>query len=199
MSKAIIPLEEAKRVADLIVGEIDQYCEKIDIAGSIRRQEPFVGDIEIVCQPKLIESEDLFGDVTTDAVISLANISRDLGSLGLWRWKGKSRYQQWIIPYSVSGWQNQEINLDLFFVHPPADWGVIFLIRTGPHQFSKKMVSARTQGGYLPKGHRIEGGRIINGYTQEKVAEINTEHDYFKFCGMKWISPEKRSAAVLSR
>lgn len=199
MSKSIIPLEEAKRVAELIAGEIDPYCEKVDIAGSIRRQEPFVGDIEIVCQPKVQRIKDLFGNESDDYIVSFANIQRDLGALGLQKMKGKTRYQQWVVPYRVSGWENQEINLDLFFVHTPADWGVIFLIRTGPYQFSKKMVSAVTHGGYLPRGHRIEEGRIINGYTQEKAAEINTEHDYFRFCGLDFIPPEKRSAAVLSR
>lgn len=199
MSKAIIPLEEASWIADRLRVSIGQHCDKAGIAGSIRRREPFVGDIEIVCQPKMQQIRDLFGNETEDNIVSFANIQAALGALGLIKVKGKSRYQQWIIPYKFSGWQNQEINLDLFYVHPPADWGVIFLIRTGPHQFSKKMVTARTHGGYLPRGHRIEGGRIINGYTQEKAAEINTEPDYFKFCGVDYISPENRSAAVLSR
>ena len=199
MSKARLPLDKALWIAERIKAVIGEHCDKIGIAGSIRRQEPWVGDIEIVCQPKTQWIKDLFGNETEDYIVSFSNIQRDLGSLGLQKVKGKSRYQQWVVPYRVSGWENQEINLDLFFVHPPADWGVIFLIRTGPYQFSKKMVSAVTHGGYLPRGHRIEEGRIINGYTQEKAAEINTEHDYFRFCGLDFIPPEKREAAVLSR
>lgn len=45
-------LEHAKIVAGRIVGALAQWCERIDIAGSIRRGRPHVGDIDIVLMAK---------------------------------------------------------------------------------------------------------------------------------------------------
>jgi DNA polymerase/3'-5' exonuclease PolX len=54
--------KKAKALADRIVQLFKPHCEKIDIAGSIRREKEIVKDIEIVCLPKkeFIQT-DLFG------------------------------------------------------------------------------------------------------------------------------------------
>ena len=199
MSKKAVPLGEAQRIAEKIKSEIGGYCERISIAGSIRRQEPSVGDIEIVCQPPIRQLKDLWGRKYPDETASVRVLSNHLaGPMCLRKVKGGDRFQQWIIPYPVSGLIGNELTLDLFIVLPPANWGVIHLIRTGPHHFSRKMVTAKTHGGYLPRGHRVENGQIINGYDGEPVGVIDTEEDYFQFCGLEYIPPEKRAAAVMS-
>lgn len=198
MSKARIPLDKAEWIAEKIKGAIGEHCDKVAIAGSIRRKEPVVGDIEIVCQPKMKTTRDLFGDPHRDAVVSLEKIKRDLGDLGLHKVKGKDRYQQWEIPYTVSGLIEQELSLDLFLVLPPADWGVIFMIRTGPHFFSRKMVTQKPSG-YLPRGCQVLEGRIVSVLNENKVKDIDTEKDYFKFCGMDYIPPEERQHAELAK
>jgi len=48
---ARIPLDRALPLAEKIVLELTPFCEKIQIAGSIRRQRPDVGDIDIVAIP----------------------------------------------------------------------------------------------------------------------------------------------------
>lgn len=47
-----IPLSEAKTIALEIYELLKPHCERIKIAGSIRREKAFVNDIEIVCIPK---------------------------------------------------------------------------------------------------------------------------------------------------
>jgi hypothetical protein len=44
-------LEQAKELAEAAKAELEPYCHRIEIAGSIRRQKPDVGDIELVCVP----------------------------------------------------------------------------------------------------------------------------------------------------
>ncbi|GAI69385.1 unnamed protein product, partial [marine sediment metagenome] len=41
-------LEKAKVIADTVVKALEPYCERIMVAGSIRRQKPTVRDIDLV-------------------------------------------------------------------------------------------------------------------------------------------------------
>ena len=56
-------LQEAHATALQLVNHLRPHCEdnKIEIAGSIKRQCPHVNDIEIVCIPLSVHSTDLFG------------------------------------------------------------------------------------------------------------------------------------------
>jgi len=45
-------LEEAQVIAEKTKALLAPYCERIEIAGSIRRKKPDVGDIELVAIPK---------------------------------------------------------------------------------------------------------------------------------------------------
>lgn len=46
------PLAQARAVADLLVSYLAPACERIEIAGSIRREVPEVKDIELVAIPR---------------------------------------------------------------------------------------------------------------------------------------------------
>ena len=48
-------LAEAQRIAGAIVGQLDPSCVRLEIAGSLRRGRPDVGDIELVAIPRFIE------------------------------------------------------------------------------------------------------------------------------------------------
>lgn len=75
-------LLKAKDIAVHICYKLEPFCDKINIAGSIRRQKELVKDIEIVCLPKTVDEMDLFGSVYgkkrsknfIDAVCSLGKI-----------------------------------------------------------------------------------------------------------------------------
>lgn len=47
-----IPWNEANEIADQIARRLEPFCEKIVVAGSIRRKKNFVNDIDIVLIPK---------------------------------------------------------------------------------------------------------------------------------------------------
>ncbi|MBA7670781.1 hypothetical protein ES703_78928 [subsurface metagenome] len=44
-------LEKAKTIAGVVVEAIKVYCDRIEVAGSIRRQRPIVNDIDLVVIP----------------------------------------------------------------------------------------------------------------------------------------------------
>lgn len=158
-------------------------CEKIDIAGSLRRQKPLVGDIEIVCMPKL--SLDMFGMPTsklgTELDDVLARLIRDkvLSPLD----KNGPRFKNFVV-CSVG------VKLDLFICLPPAQWGVIFTIRTGSAEFTKRMVTRRNEGGLLPSYLKVSEGQLLDG---KNSLPVPTEEDFFKLAEIEWIAPEGRS------
>ncbi len=163
--------------AETVKSTLTPYCGRIEIAGSIRRKKPEVGDIEIVAVPKIFFGVNLF----------MEKISED-SALDLFKWVllGKtinngSRYKQIELETGLP--------LDLFIVLPPAQWGVIFMIRTGSAEFSKSMVTPRAYGGKLPNCYRVKDGAVWMGETMIETPE---EADYFKLCDMDFVPPEKR-------
>ena len=55
-------LSFAMMLAGKVVDELAPVCERIEIAGSIRRKKPTIGDVEIVCIPKLVTATNLLGE-----------------------------------------------------------------------------------------------------------------------------------------
>ena len=62
MSKIRFPLAQGQAVAEQVVLELSPFCERIQIAGSIRRKCPSVGDIELLIEPRTREAS-LTGDL----------------------------------------------------------------------------------------------------------------------------------------
>ncbi|GAP11791.1 hypothetical protein BECAL_02985 [Bellilinea caldifistulae] len=170
--KIRMPLEEAERIALKYAEMLAPKCERIEIAGSIRRRKPMVGDIEIVAKPLM--STDLFGFSTGH---------QDL-TLPLPTSKNGQRYKQYLLPEGVM--------LDLFIVLPPAQWGVIFAIRTGGAEFSRKLVTAKRYGGYLPSAYVVRDGAVHRVDTGEMILTPE-EIDFFNLCELDWIKPEERN------
>ena len=51
-------LEKARAIAEELKALLEPACERIMIAGSIRRQKPMVNDIELLCIPFMIHGID---------------------------------------------------------------------------------------------------------------------------------------------
>ncbi len=157
-------------------------CERIEIAGSIRRGKENPKDIELVAIPKLLTDycrTDMFDEPearTTSLLDPLIyhHTNEDPNHL-----RDGPRYKRRLRgPYKV----------DLFIVLPPAQWGVIFFLRTGPAQpWNINMVkrwTTITHGGHCTAGHlRTLGGAIID--TPE-------EADVFEALKLDYIAPEHR-------
>ena len=58
--KTRFPIQIAELVGASLVERLEDVCDRIEVAGSIRRRRQFVGDIEILCIPKT-GGLDLFG------------------------------------------------------------------------------------------------------------------------------------------
>jgi DNA polymerase/3'-5' exonuclease PolX len=138
--KAKVPLAKAEKIASRVVEKLMPYCQRIEIAGSIRRRKSEAGDIDIVAEPKRVPH--LFGVPFWQGIPT-----ENLGLVV----KNGLRYKQVLL--------TEKIYLDLFIVHPLAQLGVILAIHTGSTEFSHKLVSHPPYG-YLPKEYIVKDGAI---------------------------------------
>ena len=77
--KPRFPADEAKAVAAEIMRWLDPACERLVIAGSLRREKPIVGDVEILYNPKTevrANPEDMFNALTINLPMNLSRLWR---------------------------------------------------------------------------------------------------------------------------
>lgn len=179
MSTAIkTPFSEAYAVAIDLMNRLDRACDRLLIAGSIRRQKPEIGDIELVVLPRMEPVTDLFGEnVPGLARSALDDALAQLGELHYTR--NGERYKQF-------EYEGRSIDL---FIATPETWGCVATIRTGSADFSKWLVTARKYGGACPSHLHFKDGRIWNGAS---ALETPGEHDVFAALGIEWIEPAER-------
>ena len=169
-----VPRSEALAVAQKIYDLLAPICERVAIAGSLRREKPDVGDIEMVCVP--MPEVDLFGNGWINAM-HIEQALKDAG-FAFPRFNGEHFKQ----------FDAGPCNCDLF-ITTPAQWGVIFTIRTGAADFSHRLVTPKSHGGLLPSNLRVKDGRVWNG---DEALDTHTEIDLFKAIGLDWIPPKDR-------
>jgi len=170
------PRERALIAAQTIVDFIRPACLRVEIAGSLRREKPEVGDIEIVAIPKY--SIDLFGGQFYSAAV----VGEILRRAGFEMDKDGENHKKF---FYVSA----QIWIDLFLT-TPEQFGLIFMIRTGSADFSRSMVTPRQQGGRMPSNLKVAGGRAWSG---GQALDTPEEIDVFKLWGMRFVEPRNRS------
>lgn len=176
MSKIATPYAEALGVAQELVRRLQPAVQRIEIAGSLRRQKTEVGDIEIVCIPRFEWETDLFGNQIGPPV-NLVDAA--LSEMAVLRSKNGPAFKQF-------GFQG--LPVDLFLV-TSLTWGVQLAIRTGAADFSHWLVTARILGGALPDNMRVYEGRLWRGGEARQTPE---ERDVFAELGLAWIAPQER-------
>jgi len=177
-------LERARQIAEVIAKTLRPGCDRIEIAGSIRREKPEVGDIEIVAIPHL--SYDLCGQPDGGTFLNQI-LGRLEDEKRLHCLKGGNKYRQYVV-------LKANCKLDLFLVEA-ATWGCQLVIRTGPAEFSRRLVTLQSQGGLCQAGLRFEHGRLVresNLGRQAELLDTREESDVFRELGLAWIEPRDR-------
>ena len=167
---------------------------KCNYAGSLRRGKPVIHDIEIVVEyiPAVAYKFD-WNDMKLHEIDKETNLLHErMNSLlkegiintnrprkdGKKNPFGKRYYR---INYVDNG---KEYPIDLFVAMPPADYNVIYLIRTGSAEFSHWFVQ---QG--LRRGIKVKDGHLEkDGLPIPTVSE----KDIFNIMGVEYREPEDR-------
>lgn len=160
----------AMRRAEELVDALEGVCDRVEIAGSLRRKLQAVRDIEIVCVPR--SSPDLLGGrmYEPDAV---RRVLARFGNLG----KAGDRYTSVVA---------DGVKVHVFLVHPPAEWGTILAIRTGPAELGRWAVTRMKR-----RGFRCVNGHVERTKTGERYP-TPTEAEFFAAAGLAHLPPWKR-------
>lgn len=185
------PYAEVEKIARNLVVGLEFFCEQIEIAGSIRRMKPLIGDIELVAVPETIEQQDLFGDsgrTTSELWLKLDRLLKQgqIFHSTPKRWGKKMR------TFQIQTKQRRTYKVDLFTCFKE-NWGNTLLIRTGSKEFSRWMVSQKKLGGALPDDVFHRDNRLFRiGDTENEPLPMFTEKDWFDLCNLPFIPPEYR-------
>lgn len=180
----------------------DGTFERWEIAGSMRRKKPDVGDIEhVVIAAFEHVPVGLFDDVNSHEPHSCLRARIDellrTGVARLHRYSdGRTRNGDRYVGLEFRG------RLHEIFVADLVNWGCILAIRTGPADYSRELVTRlrdrgfRQHEGYLYRIHAAPVSRfwqrLDDGSWGERVS-CPDERDYIaRYAGLPWLEPEAR-------
>lgn len=187
MEKPRIPLDLAAQAASEVVSLLIPYAERIIVAGSIRRQKPVVGDIEIVYIPKKGDFHlpgEFFPTLQADLVEARV---LELISLGVLAYRIKSDGSHMFgSRVKLLMFVKSNIPLDLFSANTDT-WATTLMSRTGGKHNNIMIASKALSMGmeWLPSG---TGFRKRDG----TLLSINSEEDAYKILGIDYVPPHLR-------
>jgi len=164
------PLAQMRATAETLADALRPLCARIEIAGSIRRQCPTCGDIE------------LCAIVPDGGATEALNLSAALPI------RSGQKYTQVIVDIADLG----PVTVDFFCTTDPTAWGMLYFIRTGSADFVKRAL------GYWKK--ISDGGecRELHLYTgNDTPVPTPEEADVFRALStperpVAFIPPERR-------
>jgi len=197
----------AQTIAENLKQCLEPYCEKIYIAGSIRRKKQEVKDIELVLIPKksMHKETNLFGETVREYKVVHPESVKELHAIGKVE-KGKvdGRYMKIEVKQLVESVEHL-ISLDLFMPRKE-DFYRQLAIRTGSADYAHRYISS-----YWKK----RGWVGINGelYLMRECMQISekewvlkkditnptrppvwqSEQEFFKWLGIQYLAPEQRN------
>ena len=192
------PLVFARQVAEVLQARLEPACERIEIAGSIRRQKPTVGDVELLCIPRVERVVNLLGE----PLVELNHLDELLA------WLLTCDYQAGTALVS-GGLLHKRPNINGSFaygpknkllVHAPTglgvdiftadvrNWGMSLMIRTGSAQFCARFMARLKALG--KHGHAYGGITLADGTE----LECPTEEVVFRELAWPWMPPTERRA-----
>jgi DNA polymerase/3'-5' exonuclease PolX len=180
------PWEMAMPVAEEMVELLKPCCERISIAGSLRRFKRQVGDIEILFVPRMSKRPDgLFderivsvADEVIEQLLKDGYFAKRPNKNGVFAWGGSNK----LAIHTASG-----IPVDLFSTSQER-WFVSLVIRTGSKETNLRLTTGANKL-----------NRTLNAYgygtTDRKTGETTratSEQHVFELCGVPYLEPKDR-------
>ncbi|MBA7679358.1 hypothetical protein ES703_87650 [subsurface metagenome] len=138
-------LEKAEVIGDTVVKALEPYCDRIVVAGSIRRQKETVRDIDLVLIPR-----------------DRWNLDTVLMRMGKYKMAGNK----------ITRVEMDSIPLDIYFATPET-FATLLLIRTGSVENNIRLASLAKKRGWRLKasgeGLFNERGERIAGDTEKSI------------------------------
>ncbi len=180
MEKRRFPLAQAEGVARELAELLTPACERIQIAGSLRRRKATVGDIELLCIPRPLENHLFYRDALDQLL------------------RGRLMPEGVLTPRINQKGSHTYGPLNKLLLHvgsgTPVDvfsaglenWGMALLVRTGSAEFNIRVMSRFRELGM--RGHAYGGVHTPTGYVA-----CPDEDTVFRLLGWPFMPPEERT------
>ena len=193
MAKPRFPLAIARPIAAELCALLAPWCERLIVAGSLRRQKPTVGDVEILYIGKVEQRPDpdnMFGsqrvNLADEAILRLESegiIARRRNVAGSTMYGPKNK----LVRHRASG-----IPVDLFAA-TVENWFNYLVCRTGPAESNTRIASAAIEKGWKWNPYGVGFTSIPDDYsTPPTVHAVTSEEEVFTFVGLPYREPEDR-------
>jgi len=168
-------LTEAREIAETLKGLLEGGCDRIEIAGSIRRHKWDVGDIELLCIPKFVGGVDM--------------LDRELGALAIQGILARRRNKRGSTTYGPKNKLMVHVptglGVDIFSTTEEC-WPVAMVVRTGGKQTNIRICMAAQARGYkfhaYGSGFSTPNGEIV----------CRSEREVFEAVGLPYREPWER-------
>jgi DNA polymerase/3'-5' exonuclease PolX len=183
--KPKIPRALALAVADELIQRLSPFCERIQIAGSLRRGNHEVGDVELLYIPRF---EARQADFFTSAPVNLADeeIGRLLAGQVLAKRPSKIGVFTWGASNKLGLHTASGVPVDMFATSSD-NWWVSLVIRTGSKAMNLILTTAAQRR-----------GRTLNAYgsgvteSDGNIIAATSERHVFDLCGVPYLEPAQR-------
>lgn len=172
-TKNYLPYVQAKALADKIVEALRPHCKRIEIAGSIRRERPYCGDIDLVVQGCAPHFRTRLFEKTNIISNGLQNISVILHN-----------------GFGIQVFIAQEAAADLFENPISHDtWGTLLMCRTGSRAHNIQLVNFAHSKGYHWNPYQ-------GLYRDQTLIAAATEESIYEALGLPWHPPTNRESLI---
>ena len=168
-------LEKAKAIAEKIKAVLESSCERIELAGSIRRQKPEVRDIELLAIPKYDGTIDML-DAKIKTMIYFDMLGYRLNKPGRKVYGPKNK----LLVHIPSGF-----GVDVFSTTEEC-WPVALVVRTGGKETNQQIATRALQRGMKFRAYG-DGFDIPGGHNR-----CLSEKEVFEFVGLPYLEPWER-------
>jgi DNA polymerase/3'-5' exonuclease PolX len=179
------PRDTTLQVAQEIVSRLAPSCERIAIAGSIRRRKTICHDVEILFVPRMTTLRD--GLFDTKMVSVADEVIEDLllggyfakrpNKNGVFAWGDKNK----LAVHTASG-----IPIDFFSTRLDC-WFNYLVCRTGSAESNIRIATAAKAKGWKWAPY---GAGFLN--RNGDLVKVGSERDVFDFAGLPYLDPEQR-------
>lgn len=191
------PRAEVLSAAERLLEALRPGCVRVELAGSLRRQTPAVGDVELVAIPKVevleeVDHEDLFKRPVKVEYNLLWKALEAVHGLKFRLMGEKYRSFYWPL-----GQGDDVVQVDLFTAKPDS-WGWIHLVRTGSADFSHHVAKKLNEAGYTSQDGQIHKGDLRYVEDRWKLVPVGaplktpTEQDVFDLARIPFREPKQR-------
>ena len=188
MEKQKYPIAQVLPVADKVLSQLEPYCEKLCIAGSVRRKKAFVGDIEILAIPKfetLVPYGELFGNIENLLELKV----QEFIEAGIFKLRVKSNGTT-TNGHAVKLLVDTKSNIPVdIFITTKENWYSALVCRTGGKLNNEEIAGRAKKTGYRWK---MSGCGFEHAITKQ-MTRMDSEEAIFNFVGLPYLPPEERS------